>query len=161
MAGIDYFNLFYLTYDGIHAMKKKDLVYYIENMKGKLVADKQIQHVSFEITDLLENVKSLASTSERLKSELMVVKNINSILENRIVNLENKLSKNEQYGRWNNVELPGVSNYIPDQDLEESIIKTCKDLDINTLHMDIEVCHRFPLGKKHNKHNETSYCEIC
>ena len=71
------------------------------------------------------------STNERLTSELYVVKNVNNILENKIVNLEKQLSKNAQYGRRNNVEIPGISNDIPDQDLEENIVKICKDSDIN------------------------------
>ena len=89
----------------------------------------------------------------------MVVKNVNNILENRIVNLEKQLSKTEQYGRQNNVEISGVSNEIPDQDFKENIIKICKESDINLPNMDIEGCNRHHLGR--NKHKETSYCEIC
>ena len=68
-----------------------------------------------------DNVKILVNTNERLTSELTVVRNVNNILENRIVNLEKQLSKNEQYGRRNNIEISGISNQIPDQDLEENI----------------------------------------
>ena len=93
-------------------------------MKGKVVADNQIQNLCTEIANLSENVKNLVSTNERLTSELTVVKNVNSILENRVVNLKKQLSKNEQYGGRNNVEISGISKQIPDQDLEENIIKT-------------------------------------
>ena len=144
MAGNDYVNLFYLTYDAINAIKKKDLVDYIKKMKGKVVADNQIQNLCSEIVNLSDNVKSLVRTSERLTSELIVIKNVNNMLENRIVNLEKQLSKNEQHGHRNNIEISGISNQIPDQDLEENIIKICKDLDID---MDIEVCHRLLLGR--------------
>ena len=98
-------------------------------MKGKVVADNPIQNLCSEITNLSDNVKSLVSTNA-LTSELTVVKNVNSILENRVVNLEKLLSKNEQYCRHNNVKISGISNQIPDQDLEENI-KICKDSDIN------------------------------
>ena len=90
------------------------------------------------------------STNERLTSELTNVKNVNNVLENRTVNLEKQISKNEQYGRRNNVEISGISNPIPDQDLEENIVKICKDLDINISRMDIEGCHRLPLGRSTN-----------
>ena len=63
---------------------------------------------------------------------------MNNILENRIVNLEKQLSKNEQYGRRNNVEVSGISNDISDQDLEDNIVKICKDSDINISSKDIE-----------------------
>ena len=129
-AGNDYFNLFDLTYDAINAIKKKDLVDYIEKMKGKVVADNHIQNLCSETANLSDNIKSLVGINEILTSELNVVKNVNNILEKRIVNLEKQLSKNEQYGRRNNVEISGVSNQIADQDLEENIIKICKDPDI-------------------------------
>ena len=101
MAGNDYVNLFDLTYDAINAIKKKDLVDYIEKMKGKVVADKQIQNLCNEIANLSDNVKSLVSTNERPAS----------VLENRIINLEKQLPKNEQCGRCNNVEISGILSY--------------------------------------------------
>ena len=42
MAGKEYVNLFDLIYDAINAIEKKDLVDYIEKMKGKVVADNHI-----------------------------------------------------------------------------------------------------------------------
>ena len=147
MADKDYVNLFDLTYDAINAIKKKDLVEYIEKMKGKVVADNQIQNLCNKIANLSDNVESLVSTNERLNSELTIVKNVDNVLKNRIVNLEKELSKNEQYGRRNNVEISGIPNQISDQDLKENIVKICKDSDINISLMDIEGCHRLPLGR--------------
>ena len=135
MAGNDYVNHFDLTYDAINAIKKKDLADYIEKMNGKVVADNQIQNLSSEIANLSDNVKNLVSTNERLTIELTVVKNVNSILENRVVNLKNQISKNEQYGRRNNVEISGISNQIPDQDLEENIIKKIVKTRISIYHL--------------------------
>ena len=68
-------------------------------------------------------------------------------MQNRILNLEKQLSKNEQYGRRNNVEISGISSQIPDQSLEERLVKVCKDLDINISPKDIEGCHRLLLGR--------------
>ena len=83
MAGKDYVNLLDLTYDAINVIKK-DLVNYIEKMKGKVVTDNQIQSLCNEIANLSNNVKSLVSTNERLTSELSIVKNVNNVLENKI-----------------------------------------------------------------------------
>ena len=53
----------------------------------------------------------------------------------------------------NNMAVVTMSKYLGfqikslDQDLEENIIKTCKDSDINMSPMDIEGCHRLPLGR--------------
>ena len=63
-------------------------------MEGKIVTDNQIQNLCSEIVNLSDNVKSLVSTNERLSSELTVIKNVNNILENRIINLEKQLSIN-------------------------------------------------------------------
>ena len=74
MAAKDHVNLLDPTYDAINAIKKKDLVRYIEKLKGKVVADNQILNLCNEIANLLDNFKSLVSTNERLASELTVVK---------------------------------------------------------------------------------------
>ena len=87
MASNDYVNLFDLTYDVFNAIKKKDLIDYVENMMDKVVTENQVQNLCSEIANLSDNVKSLVSTSERLTSELTVIKYVNNILENRIVNL--------------------------------------------------------------------------
>ena len=39
-----------------------------------------------------------------------------------------------------------ISNQIPDQDLEENV-KIWKDSDINISPIDLEGCHRLPLGR--------------
>ena len=87
MASNDYVNLFDLTYDVFNAIKKKDLIDYVENMMNKVVTENQVQNLCSEIANLSDNVKSLVSTSERLTSEPTVIKYVNNILENRIVNL--------------------------------------------------------------------------
>lgn len=88
MAGNDYVNLFYLAYDAFNAINKKGLFDYIEKMKTKVFAVKQLQNLSSETENLSENVKSIVNTNERLTNELVVVKNIKNILENRVANLE-------------------------------------------------------------------------
>ena len=120
----DYVNLLDLTYNAFNAIKKKVLVDYIEKIKGKVVADKQIQKLCSEIANLSDNF------NERLTRKMMVTKNVNNILEIRNVNLEKHLSKNEQYGRRNNVEISDVSSEIPNQDLEKKVTKMCKESDV-------------------------------
>ena len=116
MAGKDYVNLFDLTYDAINTIKKKHLVDYIE----KIVADNQIQNLCNEIANLSDNVKSLVSTNERLTSELSIVKNVNNVLENRIVNLQNQLPK------MDNMAVVITLNYLGFQ--IKSQIKTLKKM---------------------------------
>ena len=69
MAGKDYVNLFDLTYDTSNVIKKKDLVDYIEKIKGEVVTDNHIQNLCNEIANLSDKVKNLVSTNERFTSE--------------------------------------------------------------------------------------------
>ena len=87
------------------------------------------------------------ATNEKIISELLIVKNVNSNLEKCITTSEELQAKAVQYSRRNNVEISGISNDVLDNDLEEKVIEICKDSDIVITSSDIEGCHRFPLGR--------------
>ena len=143
MAENNFVNLFSLSYDAINGMKKKDLVDHIENLKGKVVVGKDIQGLFNQISKLSENVDCLVTANEKLNRELLIVRNVNQNLQNRIINLEEQQSKSEKYNRRNNVEISGISNDVSDQNLEQ----ICKDSGIEVNPLDIEGCHRLPLGR--------------
>ena len=147
MAENNFVNLFSLSYDAINGMKKKDLVDHIENLKGKVVVGNNIQGLFNQISKLSENVDRLVTANEKLNSELLIVRNVNQNLQNRIINLEKQQSKSEQYNRRNNVEISGISNEVSDQNLEQTVIGICKDSGIEVNPLDIEGCHRLPLGR--------------
>ena len=50
--------------------------------------------------------------NKKLTSELVIAKNVNSKLEEKIISLEKNQAKGEQYNRRNNVELSGIPNKI-------------------------------------------------
>ena len=62
----------------------------------------------------------------KLNSELLIVRNVNQNLQNRITNLEKQQSKSEQYNRRNNIEITGISNEVSNKNLEETVIGICK-----------------------------------
>ena len=126
-------NLFSLSYDAINGMNKKDLVGHIENLKGKVVVGNDIQGLFNQISKLSENVDCLVTANEKFNSELLIARNVNQNLRNRIMNLEKQKSKTEQYNRQNDVEVSGISNEVLDQDLEETVIGICKDSEIDKL----------------------------
>ena len=94
-----------------------------------------IQGLLNQVFKLSENVDCLVTANDKLNSELLIVRNINQNLQNRIINLEKQQSKSEQYNRRNNVKLSGISNEVSDQNLEETVIGICKDsrIDVNSL----------------------------
>ena len=133
MAENNLVNLFSLSYDAINGMNKKDLVGHIENLKGKVVVGNDIQGLFNQISKLSENVDCLVTANEKLNSELLIARNVNQNLQNRIMNLEKQKSKTEQYNRQNDVEVSGISNEVSDQNLEETVIGICKDSEIYKL----------------------------
>ena len=134
MAENNFVNLY-----AINGTKKKYLVYHIENFKEKVVAGNDIQGLFNRISELPESVDRLVTANEKLNSELLIVRNVNQNLQNRIVNLQKQQSKSEQYNRRNNVEISRISN--------ECVIRIWKDSGIDVNSLDIEGCHRLPLGR--------------
>ena len=96
---------------------------------------------------LTEAINQISFESRKLTSELVITKNVNSRLEERITNLEKNQGKGEQYSQRNNVELSGIPNSIYDEDLENTVINTCKGSGINVDARDIEGCHGLPLSR--------------
>ena len=119
-------NLFSLSYDAINGMKKKDLVDHIDNLNGKVVVGNDIQGLFNQISKLSENVDRFVTANGKLNSELLIVRNVNQNLQNRIINLEKQQSKLEQYNRGNNIEITGISNEVSNKNLEETVIGICK-----------------------------------
>ena len=99
MAENSFVNLFRLSYDDINGMKKKDLVDHIENMKGKVVVGNDIQGLFNQISKLSENLDRLLTANEELNSELLIVRNVNQNLQNRIINLEKQQMQQTQQCR--------------------------------------------------------------
>ena len=78
-------NIFELSFDEINAMKKKDLVSEIEKLKGKVAVDNNIKNLRDQISHLSENLVKLMDSNERLSSQFIVIKNVNSLLEKRVI----------------------------------------------------------------------------
>ena len=107
-----------------------------------------------QISKFSENVDRLVTAKDKLNSELLIDRNVNQNFQNRIINLEKQRSKSEQHNRPNNVRISGISNEVSDQNLEETVIRICKDSGIHVNSLDIEVCHRLPLGRNATNTNK-------
>ena len=95
-------------------MKKKDLVSEIEKLKGKVVVDNNIKNLCDQVSRLSENLAKLMESNEKLSSQFIVVKKVNTLLEKRVIELEKSQAKAEQYSRRNNVEISGIPHEILD-----------------------------------------------
>ena len=111
-------NLFTLSESAINAIKKPELVQKIIALKGKVIVDSDISNLCNQISKLNDTIFQLHSTNEKISSDLLVVKE-------QIISLEKSHAKSEQYSRHNNIELSGIPNVIPEDNLEKVVIDIC------------------------------------
>ena len=74
-------------------MKKTDLVSKIEKLKGKVVVDNNIKNLCDQVSRLSENLAKLMESNEKLSSQFIVVKKVNTLLEKRVIELEKSQAK--------------------------------------------------------------------
>ena len=115
-------NLFELSLNEINVMKKKEIVSEIEKLKGKVVVDNNIKNLCDQVSRLSENLAKLMESNEKLSSQFIVVKKVNTLLEKHVIELEKSQAKAEQYSRRNNVEISGIPQEILDDNLEDKVI---------------------------------------
>ena len=138
--------MFTLPESAINAIKKRELVQNIIALKGKIIVDSAISNFCNQISKLKDVISQLHSTNEKI-SELAVVKNVNTKLEEQIISLEINQANSEQYNRRNNIELSGIPNDIPEDNLEKVVIDICDNSGTETEPKDIEGCHRLPVSR--------------
>ena len=92
-------------------------------------------------------MNQIVAEKKKLQSDTVIIKNVNRKLDEKIVHLEENQVKVEQYSLKNNIEISGISNRIPDEDLENTIISICKDSGVEIDPKDTEGCHRLPLSR--------------
>ena len=147
-------NILNLSESALNSLKKSDLVQETLYLKGKVIVDTDLHKLSDQIYKLTEAIDQISLENRKLTSELVITKNVNSRLEERIINLEKNQAKGEQYSRRNNVELSGIPNSICDEDLENTVINICKESGIDVNARDIEGCHRLPLSRNSRGHDK-------
>ena len=140
-------NLFTLAELAINSVKEPELVPKVITLKEKVIMDTDISNLCNQISKLNDIITQLHSTNEKIRSELAVVKNVNKKLEVRIINLEKNQAKSEQYSRRNNIELSGIPNDIPEDNLDKVLIDICHDSGLEIEPKDIEGCHRLPVSR--------------
>ena len=127
-------------------MKKKDLVSKNEKLKWKVAVDNNIKNLCDQVSCLSENLAKLMESNEKLSSQFIFVKKVNTLLKKCVIELEKSQAKAKQYSRRNNVEISGIPHEILNN-LEDKVIDICKDAGIEIGHLDIEGCHRLPLSR--------------
>ena len=140
-------NILNLSESVLNSLKKTELVRKILDFKGKIVVDADLNKFCEKIERLTESMNQIVAENKKLQSDTVIMKNVNRKLEEKIVYLEKNQAKGEQYSHRNNIEISGIPNRIPDEDLENTIISICKDSGVEIDPKDIEGCHRLPLSR--------------
>ena len=93
-----------------------------------------------------ETISRLLDKHEQLNSQILICKNVNKRLGEKVAKLEKAQVMSEQYSWRNNIELAGIPNSIKDNVLEETIINVCKEHRTDISPMDIEAFHSLSLS---------------
>ena len=93
-----------------------------------IIFDKEVLNIKDVIT------KNLQVENHRLRKKV-------SDLESKVISLESDYDSLEQYGRRYNIEICGILDSVPDQNLEEKVIKILDEIDVSVSTNDIEACY--------------------
>ena len=105
-----------------------------------LKMEKDIQH-------LTESKKNLITRVTKSEYKIMNLENNVAELRGEMVKLQTELSKLEQYGRRENIEILGIPEDINHRQLENTVIKILKCIGMSHIQpYNIVACHR--IGKK-------------
>ena len=124
-----------MTESAINALKKPEMVKRIIELKDKVVVGEEIESLYSYQRD------------NRYSSDLAIQKNVYGNLQKKIKILEIQISKDKQYNRRICVEFFGIPDTINDNNLEDTIIEACKDINIDVSETDIEACHRLSVRR--------------
>ena len=85
-------------------------------------------------------IKNLQVENECLRKKV-------NVLENKILTLESEHNSLEQYECRNNIEITGIPDSVPNQNLEEKVVDILNEITVNVSPKDIEACHRVGVSK--------------
>ena len=95
---------------------------------------------------LLEEVKHMRDTFRHMESELSIVKNVNSLLSKRLVDMERQCWANAQYSRRECLEVVGIPQSVKDDELENVVIQVANKVGVTICERDMQAVHR--IGKE-------------
>ena len=94
------------------------------------------------IDDLSTRLCKLETENEQLRTEIGSLRKDNDDFADAIYEIELDLSKLNQYGRRENLQIKGIPNNIKHKELEPLVIKILSELGVKVQHYDIVACHR-------------------
>ena len=120
------------TENGLDKLLKKDLISIILSQQRKIDQDN---------IGWLDKIRKLNDNFSKLEVDVKIAKNINSLLSQRVVDLERQCWANAQYSRRECLKIVGIPRSVDDNSLEEKVIQVFEKVGCNIDFSKIEVCH--------------------
>ena len=113
-------------------------------LKKDLISIKLSQQAEMDAANSkdMDQICKFNENFEKLRSELTVAKQVDSVLCERIVSMERQCWANAHYSRRECLELVGVPRSVSDGDLEETVLKIFEKVGCTIEGNNIETCHR-------------------
>ena len=110
-----------LNHEQLDKLNKNDLIKYVltlqENQEDTTKISNKLDEALAEISKIYKFVEQLQSDYTKLESTLMVTKNVNDKLLERIEDLERQVNSNAQYSRRECLEIAGIPSSVENNDL--------------------------------------------
>ena len=128
-----------MSLNALKKLSKEELSNMVIDYQSKF--DNMLSHINAELTSVRDRLT-------KMESQLSVTRRVNDNLlkQNRI--LERKCAANEHYSRRECLELSGIPDSIPNNNLEETVLKIFNETGVTVNSRDVEACHR--LNQKAN-----------
>ena len=123
-------------------LNKEDLVTITLDYQGKY--NNILDDLKKDISDLKGDLYGLKSDFPKLEADIQVIRNVNSILSERLITMERRCHANEQYSRRECVEISGIPASVADKDLESKVLEILEEIDVPIDPTLVEDCHRLP-----------------
>ena len=120
------------TEESLEKLLKKDIINIVLSLQTAKECNAKI----------LEEVRALNEKFTTLESQLLITKNVNSLLQERVIDLERQCWANAQYSRRECLEVSGIPNTIKQDELENKILTIFKKVGCDIKNENIEACHR-------------------
>lgn len=106
-----------------------------------------------EIDSLKSQVNALKSENKKLKSRIHTLEEESDESYENSIEIEKDVIELQQYIRRNNIEIAGIPDEIPQEQLEKKVLEIAETLNIPLKATDIEACHRLPNNKNSKPKN--------
>ena len=138
------------TKESLDQLYKKDLISIVLSLQ----AEKESA-----VTKILDEVRALNEKFTSLESQLLVTKNVNSLLQERVIDLERQCWANAQYSRRECLEVSGIPNSVKQDELEDKVLTIFKKVGCDIKSENIEASHR--VGRQNKVIIKFSRRKVC